>query len=57
VEVRPVSFEGLTVEPRVMGDRFKYQGFVIRATGFATPQSGAGSKRSGEKPQSEQKAA
>ncbi|GAA0254732.1 hypothetical protein GCM10010492_64420 [Saccharothrix mutabilis subsp. mutabilis] len=58
VEVRPVSFEGLTVEPRVMGDKFRYQGFTIRATGIASPQVGGAPKRSGEKPaQGEQKAA
>ncbi|MEU4800731.1 hypothetical protein [Actinosynnema sp. NPDC023587] len=57
VEVRPVAFEGLTVEPRVMGDRYKYQGFTIRATGIASPQSAAAPRRSGDKPQSEQKAA
>lgn len=56
VEVRPVAFEGLTVEPRVMGDRYKYQGFTIRATGIASPQVGAAPKRA-EKPQGEQKAA
>ncbi|MEU4740093.1 hypothetical protein AB0G02_06440 [Actinosynnema sp. NPDC023658] len=56
VEVRPVAFEGLTVEPRVMGDRYKYQGFTIRATAIASPQVGAAPKRA-EKPQGEQKAA
>ncbi|GAA3460354.1 hypothetical protein ACFFSW_19435 [Saccharothrix longispora] len=57
VEVRPVAFDGLTVEPRVMGDRYKYQGFVIRAAGIVSPQVGGAPKRSGEKPQGEQKAA
>ncbi len=58
VEVRPVAFEGLTVEPRVMGDRYKYLGFTIRATGIVAPQGGAVSgRRAGEKPQGEQKAA
>ncbi|WP_033435134.1 hypothetical protein [Saccharothrix syringae] len=57
VEVRPVGFEGLTVEPRVMGDRYKYLGFVIRAAGFVSPQAGAAPKRAGEKPQGEPKAA
>ncbi|WP_367133550.1 hypothetical protein [Saccharothrix sp. HUAS TT1] len=56
VEVWPVAFEGLTVEPRVMGDRYKYQGFAIRATGLVSPQTGAAPKRV-EKPQGEQKAA
>ncbi|OLT10146.1 hypothetical protein BJF78_29235 [Pseudonocardia sp. CNS-139] len=40
VEVRPVVFEGLTVEPRVMGERFKYQGFTIRAKGITAPTTG-----------------
>ncbi|GAA2680770.1 MULTISPECIES: hypothetical protein [Actinosynnema] len=53
VEVRPVAFDGLTVEPRVMGDRYKYQGFTVRATGLLSPQ--VGTKRAAEKP--EQKAA
>ncbi|MEU5695179.1 hypothetical protein [Actinosynnema sp. NPDC020468] len=58
VEVRPVAFEGLTVEPRVMGDRYKYQGFTIRATGFASSQAGATSRRASEKaPQGDSKAA
>lgn len=39
VEVRPVAFEGLSVEPRVMGDRFEYQGFTIRAMGIAAPST------------------
>ena len=41
VEVRPVVFEGLTVEPRVMGDKFRYQGFTVRAAGIAAPNMGA----------------
>jgi hypothetical protein len=45
VEVRPVVFDGLTVEPRVMGDKFRYQGFTIRATGIVAPASGAAPKR------------
>ncbi|MDX8143941.1 hypothetical protein SK854_17615 [Lentzea sp. BCCO 10_0061] len=61
VEVRPVAFEGLTVEPRVMGDRFKYQGFIIRATGIASLQVGTPPKReskpAGQQGQSEQKTA
>ncbi|MET9631325.1 hypothetical protein ABZX92_28065 [Lentzea sp. NPDC006480] len=61
VEVRPVAFEGLTVEPRVMGDRFKYQGFTIRATGIASLQAGTPPKReskpAGQQGQSEQKTA
>ncbi|GGP39351.1 hypothetical protein [Saccharothrix coeruleofusca] len=57
VEVRPVAFEGLTVEPRVMGDRYKYLGFTIRATGVVSPQVGAAPKREGAKAPGEQKAA
>ncbi|MEV6711895.1 hypothetical protein AB0M48_07575 [Lentzea sp. NPDC051208] len=61
VEVRPVAFEGLTVEPRVMGDRFKYQGFTIRATGISAPQVGAPPKRenkpAGQQGQIDQKSA
>jgi len=57
VEVRPVAFEGLTVEPRVMGDRFKYQGFTIRATGIASPQVGAPPKRESKPAQGDQKTA
>lgn len=34
-DFRPAHFEGLTVEPRVMGEKFKYQGWVFRATGDA----------------------
>lgn len=39
-DFRPVYFEGLTIEPRVMGEKFKYLGWVIRATGMRAP-SGA----------------
>jgi len=45
VEVRPVVFDGLTVEPRVMGDKFRYQGFTIRAAGIVAPASGAAPKK------------
>jgi hypothetical protein len=37
VEVRPVSFVGLAVEPRVMGEKFRCQGFTIRATDIVAP--------------------
>ncbi|GAA0607835.1 hypothetical protein GCM10010174_26310 [Kutzneria viridogrisea] len=57
VEVRPVIFEGLTVEPRVMGDKFRYQGFTIRATGIVgVAKSGPGKSGSGQST-SEQKTA
>lgn len=36
-DLRPVYFEGLMVEPRVMGEKFKYQGWVLRATGMRAP--------------------
>lgn len=39
-DFRPVYFEGLTIEPRVMGEKFKCLGWVIRATGMRAP-SGA----------------
>jgi hypothetical protein len=46
-----------------MGEKFKYQGFTIRATGIASPNAGTAPKRSGEskpngqQPQGEQKTA
>jgi hypothetical protein len=40
-DFRPVHFEGLTVEPRVMGEKFKYQGWVFRATGMRAPNAPA----------------
>jgi hypothetical protein len=39
-DFRPVHFEGLTIEPRVMGEKFRYLGWVFRATGMCAP-SGA----------------
>jgi hypothetical protein len=36
-DFRPVHFEGLTIEPRVMGEKFKYLGWVFRATGMCSP--------------------
>lgn len=38
-DFRPVYFEGLSVEPRVMGEKFKYQGWVFRATGMRSPNA------------------
>lgn len=38
-DFRPVYFEGLTAEPRVMGEKFKYQGWVFRATGMRAPSA------------------
>src|ERR1700739_4947061 len=33
--MRPIELEGLTVQPKVMGQgEYKYQGFVYRATGI-----------------------
>lgn len=43
-DFRPVLFDGLTVEARVMGEKFKYQGWALRATGMREPGSGAGVK-------------
>lgn len=40
-DFRPVYFEGLTIEPRVMGETFKYQGWVYRATGMRAPNATA----------------
>jgi hypothetical protein len=39
--MRPIELEGLTVQPKVMGQgEFKYQGFVYRASGIKqTPAS------------------
>jgi hypothetical protein len=49
-DFRPVVFEGLTVEARVMGEKFKYQGWVLRASGMREPGSGAGSKEAAKTP-------
>jgi hypothetical protein len=40
-DFRPVYFEGLTIEPRVMGEKFKYLGWVFRATGMRAPNGAA----------------
>jgi hypothetical protein len=40
-DFRPVYFEGLSIEPRVMGEKFKYQGWVYRATGMRAPNAAA----------------
>ncbi|WP_228004419.1 hypothetical protein [Amycolatopsis sp. YIM 10] len=45
-DFRPVVFEGLTVEARVMGEKFKYQGWVLRAIGMREPKSATPSKTS-----------
>lgn len=49
LSVRPVEFTGMTVEPRVMGDKFKYLGYTVRARDIAAPRqvTAAGS---GQKP-------
>jgi hypothetical protein len=39
-DFRLVYFDGLTIEPRVMGEKFKYLGWVFRVTGMRAP-SGA----------------
>ncbi|GAA3880260.1 hypothetical protein GCM10022243_51070 [Saccharothrix violaceirubra] len=56
IEVRPIAFDGLTVEPRVMGDRYKYQGFAIRATALVSPP-GSAARRTPDKTVNESKAA
>lgn len=60
-DFRPVVFDGLTVEPRVMGEKFKYQGWGLRATGMREPKAASGSRPAGTKTggqgASEQKAA
>jgi hypothetical protein len=43
-DFRPVVFEGLTVEARVMGEKFKYQGWMLRASGMGEPKNTAASK-------------
>ncbi|WP_307795904.1 hypothetical protein [Amycolatopsis sp. 195334CR] len=45
-DFRPVVFEGLTVEARVMGEKFKYQGWVLRASGMREPKSATPAKSS-----------
>lgn len=41
LSVRPVEFTELTVEPRLMGDKFKYQGYTARAKGITAPNRGS----------------
>lgn len=45
-DFRPVVFDGLTAEPRVMGEKFKYLGWVLRATGMQEPKAANPSKPS-----------
>lgn len=40
MKVRPVEFTDVTVEPRVMGDKFKYQGYTVRAKDVTAPRQG-----------------
>jgi hypothetical protein len=61
-DFRPVAFDGLTVEGRVMGEKFKYQGWVLRASDMREPKTAGGSKPAASKPaggqsSNEQKAA
>jgi hypothetical protein len=43
--MRPVELDGLTAEPKFAGNGgFKYQSYVYRATGFATPATDAASR-------------
>ena len=46
-DFRPVVFDGLTGEPRVMGEKFKYQGWVFRAIGMRAPAMAASPKAAG----------
>ena len=40
--MRPIELDGLTAEPRVAGNgEFKYQSYLLRATGFAATTSAA----------------
>ena len=55
-DFRPVVFGGLTVEARVMGEKFKYQGWVLRATDMREPKTAGTSKSSASKPASGQNA-
>ncbi|GAB3546908.1 hypothetical protein J2S53_003129 [Actinopolyspora lacussalsi] len=41
LSVRPVEFTGMTVEPRVMGDKFKYLGYTVRARDITAPRQAA----------------
>ena len=41
LSVRPVEFTDMTVEPRVMGEKFKYQGYTVRAKGITAPRQAA----------------
>ncbi|MEU3273340.1 hypothetical protein ABZ639_21090 [Saccharomonospora sp. NPDC006951] len=59
-DFRPVVFEDLTVEARVMGEKFKYQGWVLRAKAMREPKLAGTSKPSAKtsgQAQSESKAA
>ncbi|CAM3926522.1 hypothetical protein KIPE111705_31855 [Kibdelosporangium persicum] len=56
-DLRPVVFEGLMVEPRVMGEKFKYQGWVLRATGMRDPKKSSSGKPAGQAPSEQNKAA
>jgi hypothetical protein len=49
--MRPIELEGVTAEPRLAGSgEFKYQSFVIRATGFRAASAGGGRAQPGGKP-------
>lgn len=47
-DFRPVAFDGLTAEPRVMGEKFRYQGWVFRATAMREPKSGGSSSKTAQ---------
>lgn len=43
--MRPIELDGLTAEPRVVGNgEFKYQSYLFRATGFTATTSAAGTR-------------
>jgi hypothetical protein len=57
-DFRPVHFEGLTIEPRVMGEKFKYLGWVFRAIGMRAPhETGKGHSKSSPTPSAADKSA
>ncbi|WP_253798502.1 hypothetical protein [Nocardia amikacinitolerans] len=46
--LRPIELVGVTVQPRIAGQgEFKYQDYMVRATGYATPPGGGNRSASG----------
>jgi hypothetical protein len=56
-DFRPVVFDGLTVEARVMGEKFKYQGWTLRASTMCEPKGASESKSTGDQGSNKQKVA